>query len=134
MICKKYSKLESRRLLKFIYRSFEINKSMKKHTEKPSPEAKALTLFLMAFKSTDLTYKEKSNRISKLWERVKSDKMTHSDYMIEVQKMLASYGGYEEVVEKTVQYYIKKTGEWKLKGDDKYCEDAQHIADKILSK
>jgi len=108
--------------------------SMKNNIEKPAPEAKALSLFLMAFKSTDLTYKEKSNRISKLWERVKSNKMSQVEYMEEVQKMLESYGGYSEVMEKTVRFYIKKTGEWTLKGDDKYCLDAQEIADKILKK
>ncbi|MBT6870752.1 MAG: hypothetical protein HOA66_04770 [Candidatus Marinimicrobia bacterium] len=46
--------------------------------------------------------------------------------------MLTSYGGYSDVVEKTVRYYIEKTGEWKLQGDDKYCLDAQKIADKLL--
>ena len=108
--------------------------SIKNNIEKPAPEVKALSLFLMAFKSTDLIYKEKSNRISKLWERVKSDKMSQVEYMEEVQKMLASYGGYSEVIEKTVRFYIKKTGEWTLKGDDKYCVDAQEIANKILKK
>ncbi len=107
---------------------------MKNNIEKPAPEAKALSLFLMAFKSTDHTYKEKSNRISKLWERVKSDKMSQVEYMEVVQKMLESYGGYSEVIEKTVRFYIKKTGEWTLKGDDKYCLDTQEIADKILKK
>ena len=48
--------------------------------------------------------------------------------------MLTSYGGYSEVVEKTVRFYIEKTGEWKLEGDDKYCRDAQQIADKMLKK
>jgi len=33
-----------------------------------------------------------------------------------------------------VKFYIEKTGEWKLKGDDKYCLDAKEVADKILSK
>ena len=47
--------------------------------------------------------------------------------------MLASYGGYTEVVEKTVKYYIDKTGVWTLKGDDKYCLDAQLVADKLLA-
>ena len=54
--------------------------------------------------------------------------------MGEVQNMLTSYGGYSEVVEKTVRFYIDKTGEWKLQGDDKYCLDAKEIADKILNK
>jgi hypothetical protein len=48
--------------------------------------------------------------------------------------MLDSYGGYLEVVEKTVKFYIEKTGEWKLNGNDKYCKDAKLIADKILKK
>jgi hypothetical protein len=51
-----------------------------------------------------------------------------------VQSMLKSYGGYAEVVEKTVRYYIEKTGEWNLKGDDKYCQDAKKIADTMLKK
>ena len=51
--------------------------------------------------------------------------------MKEVQNMLTLYGGYSDVVEKTVRFYIEKTGEWKLKGDDKYCLDAQIIADKL---
>ena len=54
--------------------------------------------------------------------------------MEEVQKMLTSFGGYSEVVEKTVKFYIEKTGEWSLQGDDKYCRDAQKIADEILNK
>ena len=48
--------------------------------------------------------------------------------------MLTSYGGYTAVIEKTVKYYIDKTGEWKLKGEDKYCQDAQLFADKMLNK
>ena len=54
--------------------------------------------------------------------------------MKEVQKTLTTYGGYSEVVEKTVKFYIDKTGEWTLKGDDKYCQDAQVVADRILAK
>jgi hypothetical protein len=54
--------------------------------------------------------------------------------MADVEKMLASFGGYAEVIEKTVRFYIKKTGEWKLQGDDKYCLDAQEVADKVLKK
>ena len=48
--------------------------------------------------------------------------------------MLETYGGYAAVVEKTVKFYIEKTGEWKLKGDDKYCLDAKEVADRMLSK
>ena len=107
---------------------------MTKNTEKPSAEAKALSLFLMAYKTTDPVYKEKSKRINKLWDKVKTDELSSSDYMEEVQKMLTSYGGYSEVVEKTVKFYIEKTGEWTLKGDDKYCQDAKQIAAKILKK
>lgn len=102
--------------------------------EKPSPEAKALSLFLMAFKSKELIYKEKSNQISKLFNRVKAGKMSQEDYNASVEKMLNSFGGYTAVLEKTVRFYIDKTGEWKLTGEDKYCQDAQGIADKILDK
>jgi len=107
---------------------------MKKKTEKPSPEAKALSLFLMAYKTKKPIYKEKSKRINRLWDLVIINKLSRSDYIEEVQSMLTSYGGYLEVVEKTVRFYIEKTGEWKLQGDDKYCLDAKKIADKILNK
>ena len=101
---------------------------------KPSPEAKALSLFLMAFKKTNPIYKEKSKRINKLWDQVKANELSSNDYVEEVQKMLASCGGYEEVIQKTVQHYIETTGEWKLVGDDKYCTDAKQIADQILKQ
>ena len=107
---------------------------MKKNTGKPSPEAKALSLFLMAYKAIDPIYKEKSKRINRLWDLVKNDELSKSDYLEEVQNMLTLYGGYSEVVEKTVKFYIERTGEWKLQGDDKYCLDAQKVADKILKK
>ena len=107
---------------------------MKKNTEKPSPEAKALSLFFMAYKTISPIYKEKSKRINRLWDLVKNDELSSSDYMEELQNMLTSYGGYSEVVEKTVRFYIEKTGEWKLQGDDNYCIDAQQIADKIFKK
>ena len=107
---------------------------MKKESEKPSPEAKALSLFLMAYKTIDPLYKEKNKRINRLWDLVKADELGRSDYNVEVQNMLDLYGGYTEVVEKTVQFYIEKTGEWTLKGDDKYCIDAKKVADKILKK
>ena len=107
---------------------------MKKNIEKPSPEAKALSLFLMAYKTINPIYKDKSKRMNKLWDLVKNNELSKSDYMEEVQNMLTSYGGYSEVVEKTVKFYIEKTGEWKLQGDDKYCLDAKQIADKILNK
>lgn len=107
---------------------------MTKLSAKPSPEAKALSLFLMAYKTTDPIYKEKSKRINKRWDLVLKDELTRSEYNEEVLEMLTSYGGYAEVVEKTVTFYIEKTGEWTLKGDDKYCQDAKLIADKILKK
>lgn len=107
---------------------------MTKNIEKPSSEAKALSLFLMAYKTINPIYKEKSKRINKQWDLVKADKLSKEDYMTEVQSMLDSYGGYSEVIEKTVRYYIEKTGEWKGQGDDKYYLDAKKIADKILNK
>ncbi len=107
---------------------------MKKKTEKPSAEAKALSLFLMAYKTINPIYKEKAKRINKQWDQVGLNLLSRADYMAEVKDMLSSYGGYSEVVEKTVRYYIEKTGEWKLKGNDKYCLDAKKIADKILKK
>ena len=107
---------------------------MKKNIEKPSKEAKALSLFLMAYKTTNPVYKEKSKRINRLWDLVGKDELSKSEYLEEVQNMLTSYGGYSEVVEKTVKYYIDKTGEWNLKGDDKYCQDAKKIANEILNK
>lgn len=107
---------------------------MKRHTEKPSPEAKALSLFLMAYKTQDPIYKEKSRQINKLWDQVKLEKLSRSDYQEKIQNVLDSYGGYSEVIEKTVQFYIEKTGEWKLQGDDKYCIDAKKFANRILNK
>jgi len=107
---------------------------MTKLSSKPSPEAKALSLFLMAYKTTNPIYKEKSKRINKRWDLVLKDELSRTEYNEEVLEMLTSYGGYAEVVEKTVKFYIEKTGEWTLKGDDKYCLDAKLIADKILNK
>lgn len=107
---------------------------MKRNTEKPSAEAKALSLFLMAYKTKDPIYKEQSKRINKLWDLVLKDELSNEEYLEEVQKMLALYGGYSDVVEKTVKYYINKTGVWKLKGDDQYCIDAQKFADTLLKK
>ena len=107
---------------------------MKKIIEKPSPEAKALSLFLMAHKTTSPIFKDKARRINRLWDLVKSEDLSKADYMEEVKNMLAFYGGYTEVVEKTVRFYIEKTGEWKLQGNDKYCLDAKQIADEIMKK
>lgn len=105
-----------------------------KKTEKPSPEAKALSLFLMAYKTISPSYKEKSKRINRLWKLVLDEELSNADYMEEVEKTLTSYGGYSEVVEKTVRFYIEKTGEWNLQGDDKYCTDAREIAIKVLKE
>ena len=102
--------------------------------EKPSAEAKALSLYLMAYKTTSPVIKEKAKRINKLWDRVISEEISKDDYLEEVQSTLTSYGGYSEVIEKTVKYYIEKSGKWNLKGDDKYCIDANKIADKLLKK
>ena len=102
--------------------------------KKPSAEAKALSLFLMAYKKTKPIYKEKAKRINKLWDLVKSEELSQSEYLEEVQNMLTSYGGYSEVIEKTVRFYIESTGEWSLQGNDKYCLDAQKIADEILKQ
>lgn len=107
---------------------------MSKNTEKPSAEAKALSLFLMAHKNSKPIYKGQAKRMNKQWERVKENELSMEEYMDEVHNMLSTFGGYLKVVEETVWYYIRKTGEWKLKGDDKYCQDAQQIADKILKK
>jgi hypothetical protein len=107
---------------------------MMKKTEKPTPEAKALSLFLMAYKTKDPIYKEKSKRINRLWSLVLKEDLSKEDYMAEVNLMLMSYGGYSEVVEKTVRYYIDQTGEWKLEGNDKYSLDAKQVADQILKK
>ena len=107
---------------------------MKKSTAKPSPEAKALSLFLMAYKTKNPIYKEQLKRINKQWDLLNSRQIGNRDYEEEVNEMLESYGGYLKVVEKTVEYYIKKTGEWKLVGTDKYCLDAKRIADNFSKK
>ena len=107
---------------------------MEENIEKPSAEAKALSLFLMAYKSKDRKYKEKARRINKQWDRVKTGEVSREDYLTEVETMLESFGGYSKVIEQTVWFYITKTGEWKLQGDDKYCQDAQLIADEALKK
>ena len=109
-------------------------KHTKKKIGKPSPEAKALSLYLMAFKNAKPINKENARRNNKQWDRVKHNELSMEDYMEEVQEMLNTYGGYSKVVEETVWYYIKKTGKWKLEGDDKYCIDAKQFADKILNK
>ena len=100
--------------------------------DKPSPQAKALSLFLMAYKNTSPVIKEKYKRIKKQWSRVLSGELSTNDYSEEVQNTLKFYGGYAEVIDKTVKYYVDKTGEWTLKGDDPYCVDAQKVADQLL--
>ncbi|MFY0687574.1 MAG: hypothetical protein JXQ90_10445 [Cyclobacteriaceae bacterium] len=107
---------------------------MNNRSGKPSKEAKALSLFLMAFKTKDPIYKEKSKWINKRWDLVKSGEMDRKAYAGDVRQMLDDYGGYVEVVEKTVQYYVDKTGEWSLQGEDEYCQDARKVADRILKK
>lgn len=109
-------------------------KRPKKGIPKPSPEAKALSLFFMAYKTISPVYKEKSKRMNRLWDLVGIDKLTKAEYDEEIEKMLTSYGGYSEVVEKTVKYYIDKTGEWTLQGEDKYCQDAKLVAETLLKK
>jgi len=107
---------------------------MNKETTKPTPEAKALSLYLMAFKNTKPKNKENAKRINKQWTRVKQDALSMKDYLQEVQTMLDSYGGYSKVVEDTVWHYYKKTGKWALEGEDKYCIDARRIANEISRK
>ena len=99
---------------------------MKNTSDKPTPEAKALSLFLMAFKATKPVYKEQSNRIHRLWGLVTKEEMSSEEYLEKVNSMLKLNGGYLAVVEKTVRHYIDK--------DDKYCKDAQEIADNLLKK
>lgn len=107
---------------------------MAENKDKPTPEAKALSLFLMAFKKTDPACNESSKRINKIWRQVTMGDREKYQYLKEVKNTLQTFGGYDEVLEKTVRFYIEKTGEWKLKGDDKYCKDAQRMADKILKE
>ncbi|MFD1553402.1 hypothetical protein DNU06_06970 [Putridiphycobacter roseus] len=107
---------------------------MDNNLEKPSPEAKALSLFLMAFKSTNAMYSDKSKYTKRLWSMARSGEISSDMYTSEILRMLKSCGGYEQVIEKTVKYYIDKTGEWRLNGDDQYCIDAQKVADSMLNK
>ncbi|MGB1248138.1 MAG: hypothetical protein ACPG4Z_04580 [Chitinophagales bacterium] len=105
---------------------------MKRSTGKPSKEAKAISLFLMAYKSIDPIYKEKLKRINKQWDRVRDGDISKEEYLDEVESMLAAYGGYSKVIEKTVEYYIEKTGAWKSQGEDQYSIDAKEVANSIL--
>ena len=106
----------------------------RKESKVPTPEAKALSLFLMAYKTIKPVYKEQAKYINRSWDLVNINKLSFDDYQEEVKEMLEALGGYNVVVEKTVKFYIHKTGEWKLKGEDKYCQDAKIVADKILNK
>lgn len=112
----------------------KFDRKPEKEVEAPSKEAKALSLFLMAFKAKDPAYLEKSKRINKLWRLVSRNEYSSKDYLKEVHNVIASYGGYKDIVEKTVKFYIAKTGKWDLKGDDKYCQDAKRVAEKLLTK
>ena len=107
---------------------------MKKRRESkaPTPEAKALSLFLMAYKTIKPIYKEQAKYINRSWDLVNMNKLSFDDYQDEVKDMLESLGGYDVVVEKTVKYYIHKTGEWKMNGEDQYCQDAKIVAERIL--
>ena len=103
-----------------------------KNTEKPTPEAKALSLYLMAFKASKPAIKEQAKRMNKHWDKVKSGELSKEEYDVKVDSVLKAHGGYDKVVKDTVYFYVRKTGEWTLQGDDQYCQDAQKIADKIL--
>lgn len=105
---------------------------MNRKSVKPTPEAKALSLFLMAYKTKDPIYKEMAKWINKSWDLVQSREIGKQEYQDQVKEMLDEYGGYDQVIEKTVKYYIDKTGKWTLKGEDKYCVDAQKVADRLM--
>jgi hypothetical protein len=102
--------------------------------EKPTPEAKALSLYLMAHKSISASHKDKARRMNKLWDQDKTGELAKEDYAEEVNNVLEAYGGYKKVIEQTVKFYIQKTGKWSLEGEDKYCLDAKEIADKVMEK
>lgn len=107
---------------------------MKDNTIKPTPEAKALSLYLMAFKNSKTLHKGQAKRMNKQWDRVKNGDLSMEEYLDEVHNMISTFGGYAKIIEETVWFYIRKTGEWNLKGDDKYCQDAQKAAKRILSE
>ena len=54
---------------------------MANHSQKPTPEAKALSLFLMAYKSYDNKYKEMLKRINKRWDMVRSEDLDKEIYL-----------------------------------------------------
>lgn len=88
----------------------------------------------MTIKKTDPKAKETAKRINKRWDLLLAHEISAKEYTEEVNKTLETFGGYAEVVEKTVRFYIEKTGEWTLQGDDIYCVDAQKIADRMLKQ
>ncbi len=61
---------------------------MSRKPQKPTPQAKALSLFLMAFKSKDPIYKEKSKRINRLFYLVQDNEMSKEEYLEEVKKSI----------------------------------------------
>lgn len=107
---------------------------MEEKREKPTPEAKALSLFLMAYKSDNQSYKDKARQMKNRLDLVLGGKLDKDTYQNEVKSALASYGGYTDVIEKTVKFYIEKFGEYKSQGDDKYSQDAQAIAEKLMGE
>ncbi len=106
---------------------------MEDNKQKPTPEAKALSLFLMTFKSENQQYKDKARQVKNRRDMVLSGDLDKDKYQNEVKGILATYGGYTKVIEKTVQHYINKFGEYKSQGDDKYAKDAQAIAEKLMA-
>lgn len=105
---------------------------MEENRIKPTPEAKALSLFLMAYKSTNQTFKDKARQMRNRWDSVLAGDLDKDAYLEEVKTALEAYGGYTKVIEKTVKFYIDKFGEYKSQGEDKYAADAQAIADKLM--
>lgn len=125
------------KILEYIYhckRNETTTMTKRKKSQAPTPEAKALSLFLMAYKTIKPIYKEQAKYINRSWDLVNLNKLSFKDYQEEVNDMLEALGGYEVVVEKTVKHYIHKTGEWKLKGEDQYCQDAKVVAERILKE
>ena len=82
---------------------------MKKNNHTPTPEAKALSLYLMAFKASNPALKEQAKRMNKEWDRVKEALLTKEDYAVKVESILRSHGGYDKVLKDTVYHFIKKS-------------------------
>ncbi len=53
---------------------------MEENREKPTPEAKALSLFLMAFKSDNQSYKDKSRQMKNRLDLVSTGKLDKDTY------------------------------------------------------